>query len=645
MMSLRQVLVRTFLPAILAACVAGAFATGALAHPGHLHTAGLKPLSVPPDQPDKGLVYSGLEVATDGTCRNGFKLRGSNLCTHGPDLPRPGFNVKSDVAPVTRATATPGIRCDGDGTSGKRVQVMYVRASDQPDRYATYAESIRGWAAETAAIYQDSAAETGGYRQIRFVHDSSCVLSVLNVVLSPTGDDNFTNTRADLSSLGYNLASRKYMLFVDANVYCGIGTIWSDDQPGAGNLNNVGTSYARTDAGCWGAHAAAHELMHNLGGVQLTAPNTSGGFHCTDEYDDMCYSDTPNFPAMRIVCPDTSHEFRFDCNHDDYFSTNPPGSNYLATHWNSANSGWLIATPPSAPPAFNWAANPSVDFDGDHLTDLGALYRGLSPADSLWFAPSSAGGASFQIYFAGTTDIAVPGDYNGDGKTDAVIFRPSTGLWYGPQTGAAAIVIQTIVGQAGDIPIPGDYDGDGKTDPAVYRPATGAFFAVKSSGGVLNISFGAAGDTPVPRDYDGDGKTDPAIYRPNVAAGLSLWYAILSGGGVYQIYFGNVGDIPVPGDYNGDRKAEAVIFRPDNGLWYGPFNGAPGLFQLTLGGPGDIPIPGYYDNNLTEDPAIYRNGTGLWFALNSGGSVTRVDGLGLSTDVPVEKRPTLAGGL
>jgi hypothetical protein len=304
-------------------------------------------------------------------------------------------------------------------------------------------------------------------------------------------------------------------------------------------------------------------------------------------------------------------------------------------------------TPTSGqPPVINWAANPSVDFDGDRKTDMGGLYRGLSPADSLWFALSSGGGGPFQIFFGATTDVPVPGDYNGDGKTDAVIFRPQTGLWYGPQTGAAVIVIQMNLGQAGDIPIPGDYDGDGKTDPAIWRPSTGLFFAVLSGGGTKSSSFGVPTDVPVPRDYDGDGKTDFAIYRQDATPDhLGLWYSPLSGGGLYQIYFGAPGDVPVPGDYNGDLRAEAVINREATGLWYGPLNGAPGLFQLLLGGPGDVPIPGYYDNNLSVDPAIYHKANGLWFALLSGGGVARVDGLGLPTDVPVQKRPTLAGGL
>jgi len=292
-------------------------------------------------------------------------------------------------------------------------------------------------------------------------------------------------------------------------------------------------------------------------------------------------------------------------------------------------------------PPINWAAQSSVDFNGDQVTDLGALYRGRSPLDSLWYAPGT-----FQIFFGATSDVPVPGDYNGDGKTDAVIFRPSTGLWYGPATGQAQIVIQQIVGQSGDIPVPGDYDGDGKTDPAIYRPSTGMFFAVLSGGGTKSSTFGAPGDVPVPRDYDGDGKTDFGIYRQNATPDhLSLWYAPVSGGEApYQIYFGAPGDIPVPGDYNGDKRAEAVIFRESAGLWYGPYNnGGSGVFQLILGGSGDVPVPGYYDANRTEDPAVYHKANGHWFALLSGGGTAQTT-VGLPTDVPIQKRPTLAGG-
>jgi len=38
-------------------------------------------------------------------------------------------------------------------------------------------------------------------------------------------------------------------------------------------------------------------------------------------------------------------------------------------------------------------------------------------------------------------------------------------------------------GSLGDTPVPGDYDGDGKTDIAVWRPDSGVWYIQKSSDG------------------------------------------------------------------------------------------------------------------------------------------------------------------
>lgn len=304
----------------------------------------LPPLAppIPPNDPARGLIWDGLELAVTGPCVGLYEVIGTDLCTHGPDPAPGGINMAQREPPLASPLVAP-VQCDGDGVSGQRTQVIYTRASDVADRYNEYRNSFRKWASDVDSAYHNSAAETGGNRHVRFVQGPDCSLSIPHVVLTPVGDDNFGNTVQELQAQGYNRADRKYMVFLDrTETYCGLGNIARDDQPGPLNRNNNGPSYGISSAPCWN-YAEAHEHMHNLGGVQLSAPHTSTGFHCLDAHDIMCYAEK-GFNTQ-VLCPNQDFGRFFDCGHDDYYHTNPPAGSYLARQWNVANSPFLIRGP------------------------------------------------------------------------------------------------------------------------------------------------------------------------------------------------------------------------------------------------------------------------------------------------------------
>lgn len=227
------------------------------------------------------------------------------------------------------------------GSEGKRIQAMYVRSVDAPDRYAESLPVIRQVAQDADLIFDASAHKTGGHRHIRWAMTADCQIDVLNVLILRGMDSSLFVMKPALRMLGYDSPDRKYMIFAEADVMCGKGDVVNDDTAGPDNLSNHITGYARVDRRCWGAREVAHELVHMLGGVQLSAPNSSGGWHSLDEFDLMAHSDPPDYLLLVFPCIGISGAYRLDCGNDDYFHTSPEPDSYLATHWNVADSAFL----------------------------------------------------------------------------------------------------------------------------------------------------------------------------------------------------------------------------------------------------------------------------------------------------------------
>jgi hypothetical protein len=267
-----------------------------------------------------------------------------------------------------------------------------------------------------------------------------------------------------------------------------------------------------------------------------------------------------------------------------------------------------------------------ADFDGDGRTDL-SVFR---PSEGNWYLNRSTSGFGV-IKWGLSADTLTPGDFDGDGKADTAIFRPdanSANPDFYVLNSNGFTVSGVSWGVAGDIPVVADYDGDGKSDVALFRPSNNTWYILKSGGGITVSTFGQAGDVPVAGDFDGDGRGDLTVYRSGT------WISQLSAGGMSSNALGSAGDILVPADYDGDNKDDIALFRPSTGQWF-VRNSMGGAVTITLWGTsGDVPVPGDYDGDGKDDFAIYRNGQ--WWLLRSTTGIS-VQNFGVMSDKAIPR--------
>ena len=276
-----------------------------------------------------------------------------------------------------------------------------------------------------------------------------------------------------------------------------------------------------------------------------------------------------------------------------------------------------------------------VDDDGDGRTDFSLLrFPDVAPpglAQITYWNLNSTAGVQNAVWGNANTDFPVPGDYDGDAKTDLAIYRD--GAAAGDQSvffvlrSSDNTAFVANFGLSGDQAVCRDYDGDGITDLATFRRGASAtaqtVWWIRRSSNPFNfvsVAFGLTGDgtnnfdTPVPGDYDGDGKFDIAVYRFALSPANNFIVLRSSDGAVSFTQWGNFNsDYVLPGDYDGDGKTDFAVART------GALSTSPLVWWIlqssngqsrtqTFGRTSDLPVQGDYDGDGRTDLAIYRPG-------------------------------------
>lgn len=230
--------------------------------------------------------------------------------------------------------------------------------------------------------------------------------------------------------------------------------------------------------------------------------------------------------------------------------------------------------------------------------------------------------------------------YSAEYREDAVVFKPSTGIWKGSHNQPAPDYItgntttqSSSFGNSTDTPLLGDVNGDGLDDIVIVSPASGLYNWTAShttdndsnGAGELNgastdsslTSFGVVSGSlgNFLTDVTNDG-IDDAV---SIYSGFN-WYALPSGsngldqsGPVQVKQWGLAGDIPLIGDFNGDGYQDIAVWRAAGSVdWFISLTTASGIGTGTahttgdFGFAGDTPMVGDVNGDGRDDAIIIR---------------------------------------
>jgi hypothetical protein len=275
----------------------------------------------------------------------------------------------ADAATPTLASTWCGTPRSTDDTAdastgaGPSIKVVYAYPSDVPSQFAARADLIQQ---DARAIATSFSVAANGLKTVRFDVGTSCGDTYLDIAAIPlprtkaaylamSFNNRVTALSSDLGSFAASLGGTHDVLVYleDLNAgdgVTGVATLYNDDRASAANFSNNGGQFAFVLgllSGTSRRTTAQHELGHNLGAVQNSAPHSTQAGHCFERYDVMCYADGgPRGQVSDLTYPTNCTSAAtpaWDCDGGDYFDPAPAAGSYLATHWNLFNSVYLCA--------------------------------------------------------------------------------------------------------------------------------------------------------------------------------------------------------------------------------------------------------------------------------------------------------------
>ena len=158
----------------------------------------------------------------------------------------------------------------------------------------------------------------------------------------------------------------------------------------------------------------------------------------------------------------------------------------------------------------NFIPTEGADFTGDGRDELVffTFNNATGAVITFYIGDANTGTGILTLSYGNfTTDsVITPADYTGDNIADIVVARTSVSpiTWYIRNTATGATTATSFgIGASGsnnDRPVRGDYDGDGRHDITVWRPSNQTFYYFRSTSNntiVDGQKHGDPGDTPL----------------------------------------------------------------------------------------------------------------------------------------------------